>query len=143
MLRRVAFKDSKDFRPPTASEVSYLHRLLEPDFEGAPELREQLDHATCRRLDENGSLVFRIEESAKANVGSRVPTEGFASDADGIAIHFLLHVLDGRIEELEIYKEDCSKVLEMPRAEALELVPQIEEPKGISESEGESPGSRR
>jgi hypothetical protein len=52
---------------------------------------------------------------------SRIPVEGEVEDVDGTIIHILLHVVDGRVKDLQVYKDDSSAVVEMPRAEQLRL----------------------
>jgi len=37
-------------------------------------------------------------------------------------IHFLLHVVDGVVSELEIYKDDSSAIVAVPNADKLDLI---------------------
>jgi hypothetical protein len=37
--------------------------------------------------------------------------ESEARDTDGVIIHVLLHVVDGKASELEFFKEDSSRIL--------------------------------
>lgn len=96
--------------------------LLDCDFPGRDAIVQQLVDCSVRTIDENGSLEFQIVSPIKASsVQSRVPTEGEAEDSDGVIIHFLLHVVNGVLQELEIYKEDNSKVLAMPAINAIRV----------------------
>jgi hypothetical protein len=93
-------------------ERSIVERLLQGAFPGAIELRRQLENARVRTIDENGSLEFVDVSGDRAAVDRRVPTEAEAIDRDGVGIHILLHVVGGKLHELEIYKEDGSPLSE-------------------------------
>ena len=71
------------------------------------------------QIDEGGSLQFSIEALSSAPVLERIPVEAEYMDADGITVHVLLHVVDGKLLELEIYKDDSSLVLIPPQASKL------------------------
>ena len=45
-------------------------------------------------------------------------------------IHFLLHVVDGVVSELEIYKDDSSAIVAVPNADKLDLILLPPPPKG-------------
>lgn len=122
-LRAVGNKDPALFRVPTGQELALLYRLLETDFPGQRDLREQIDRSLVRRIDENGSLEFLVGPELRAPVEARIPTEGYTVDTDGVLVHVLLHVLDGLVAELEIYKEDSSPVHTAPSAATLQLLP--------------------
>lgn len=62
--------------------------------------------------------------TAPAVVQERVVAEGYYSDEDtgshdGPQVHVLLHVMEGRLAELEIYKDDGSPIRKGPIAESL------------------------
>lgn len=99
-----------DFRPLKTNERDLLKRLLEVNFPGRDELLEQLESVTATELDDNGSLALRCGSVRPAPVKCRVATEGECADADGVTIHVLLHVVDGMMRELEVFKEDSSMV---------------------------------
>jgi hypothetical protein len=89
-----------------------LDRLLAADFPGRDGLAAQAQTALVRRIDDAGSLRFRVE-GAPAAVASRVPVEGHYRDGDapsGPAINLLLHVVEGRLHELEVYKDDGTHI---------------------------------
>lgn len=68
------------------------------------------------------SILFTVPPSAaQAKVLQRVPVEAEAKDADGVGIHFLLHVVDGRLREIEIFLEDSEPVQKMPGVESLSV----------------------
>lgn len=109
------------FRPLSDTERRILNRLLQPDFPGRQELILQLESAEAEVVDKDGSLSLRADRGPDAKVMARVPTEGECPDVDGVNIHILLHVVDGRMNELEVYKEDGSSPVQLPDPDALSL----------------------
>ena len=115
------------YRPLSEWERRLVLRLLSIAFPGRDELLIQLQDAVCTTLREdgghleNGSLFFRTTSPTMASVKKGVPTEGEAKDADGITIHYLLHVYQGRIGGLEVFKEDFSKVLRHAEPDELQV----------------------
>jgi hypothetical protein len=82
--------------------------LLKEDFPGSQALRDQISNLLVRPIDAEGSL--RLDASGpRAEVKHRVPMEAMLEDVDGITIHLLLHVIDGLMNELEVYKDDLGK----------------------------------
>jgi hypothetical protein len=73
-------------------------------------------------LDEAGSLELASDSAGTAPVIKRVPVEAEARDDDGVVVHALLHVIDGRPAELEIFKDDSSPVVRMPSAAEFEVI---------------------
>jgi hypothetical protein len=109
------------YRPLKTNERELLEKLLEPDFPGRDELLGQISSVTAKEIDEDGGLALQCAPSRPAPVKCRVPTEGECVDADGVAIHVLLHVVDGTMSELEIFKDDSSRVQNPPVARDLVL----------------------
>ncbi len=103
-------------------ERQLIGRLLEANFPGRDTLLEQVDHSLVTPFDTDGSLSFDVQTTVAANVTWRVPTEGEFKDADGVTIHVLLHVVNGFINELEIFKEDGSAVVRMPNPSELQVI---------------------
>ena len=100
-----------DSRKLTDKEMLILERLLQADFSGREEIVQQLKHATVQPSDENGSLDFNIgNEPPLARVKNRIPVEARIVDVDGITVNILLHVVDGRLNELEVYRDDSGPV---------------------------------
>lgn len=99
-----------------------IERLLEVDFPGRDVILEQINNSVVTEIDENGSLEFDVKIKTKANVKRRIPIEAEYEDADGITIHLLLHVVDGIVKELEIYKDDTSTTIKMPEVKNLRLL---------------------
>lgn len=109
------------FRPLTTDERSILDRMLESDFPGRDAAREQLSHATARTIDTEGSLEIRTESDAVIRNERTVVAESWYLDDDGMVVNLLLHVSQGKIRELEIYKDDSSPVRKRPSADILDL----------------------
>lgn len=89
------------------------------EFPGSTQLAAQLDSVQVREIDEIGSLELVNVSGPAAMVKGRVPVEGLLLDADGIEVHLLLHVVNGRLHELEIYKDDGSKPFDPPDADLM------------------------
>jgi hypothetical protein len=73
-------------------------------------LLEQWASAFVRTVDDGGS--FHVQpgpQTPDASVLHRVPTEGEFEDLAG-AIHVLLHVVEGRMAEVEIYHSAGGRV---------------------------------
>ena len=94
------------FRPPTDSEKAIFDRLLSAAFPGKERLQEQLAEATVSVIDVNGSMALRVTGDRVAEVTKRIPVEAEYPDTDGVPVHVLLHVVKGKLDELEIYRED-------------------------------------
>jgi hypothetical protein len=110
------------FRPLTSYEQKLLYVLLEPDFPGKDQILQQIAHAQARTIDQDGSIEFAVDPNLKADgVLYAVPTEAEARDQDGVTIHVLLHVVNDKVKELEVFREDNSPVLQMPEPEAFQV----------------------
>jgi hypothetical protein len=57
-----------------------------------------------------------------AVVERRIPVEAELKDADGVTIHVLLHVLDGLLNELEVYRDDSGPIQRQISPEELDLI---------------------
>lgn len=110
-------------RFPSSLEKEVLQRLLEPLFPSQSHSLIESEEWTVRELDCNGSLeVVTSPESTRMEVVARIPVEGEFTDSDGVKAHVLLHVVDGRIREVEVYKEDSSNVKERSRLKGMTIV---------------------
>jgi hypothetical protein len=111
-----------DYRELTLEEHEILQRLLMEDFPGKREVSKQVGESLVQTIDENGSLRFRVLTDVKApKVRSRIPVEGECKDIDGVLIHFLLHVVDDVVRELEIFKEDNSELRTWPNSNSISV----------------------
>jgi hypothetical protein len=102
----------------TADERSILERIFAQLPNVEDELRAQSKSAKVITLDEEGSLRFVVPSSASAStkLDDRVPVTAIFDDADGIPVYILLHIQEGTLFELEIYKADGSKLIRTPVA---------------------------
>jgi len=109
-------------REPSAFEQLLLARLLERPFPGSEAIEEQLQEGfMVQSVGSDGTLDFFTKAGPKAIVHNSVPVEGEAEDVDGITIHFLLHVIEGTVRGIEVYKDDSSPVIEMPDPSELRI----------------------
>ncbi len=104
----------------TDYELQILERMLTQLPHVRDELHEQLRSAKLTLIDENGSLRFNVfSPVVAAGIDQRVPVTAIFDDADGMPIYILLHVVEGKLWELEIYKADGSRILTRPIPERL------------------------
>src|SRR6476659_5429107 len=100
-----------ELRAPSVLEKNLVSRLLTNEFAGRNELRAQVEDLRVREIDNNGSLELVPGGAAPlAVVQQRIPVEARLIDSDGMTISILLHVLDGLMNELEIYRDDSKPV---------------------------------
>ena len=114
--------EEQSLRELTSLERRYLDRLMSAEFPGREQVSEQLRSVLGRRIDDAGSIELVPQGKVHANVTKRVPVEGESADVDGVPIYFLLHVVDGQVRELEIYKADGSSIAQMPAPEQIEVI---------------------
>jgi hypothetical protein len=112
-------KGEPRFRPITPAEKRLVLKLLEVDFPGNSELRLQLSGVLAKRIEEDGTLLFEVRSDVLAPVRRRVPVEAWYSDVNskplvGPFVRILLHVVAGKLSELEIYKDDGSPIIKKP-----------------------------
>jgi hypothetical protein len=111
------------YRPLNDWERRIILRLLHAGpFAGRDDLLHQIENAAARSIDEDGSISLKCSPTPKARVRVRIPVEGEAQDTDGVVIHYLLHVVDGIMDELEVYKDDSSGVLRQAEPEEVMVI---------------------
>ena len=111
--------DSADgFAPLTVDIRRILSVLLAAQFPGRVQIAKQIESARGRVVDQDGSIALR----APADVERTIPVEAEAEDEDGMTFHVVLHVVDGFIAELEIYREDSLPIRGPIHAEALRVL---------------------
>ncbi len=113
-----------EFHPPGQQLRGVFARLFADDFPGRAALVEQLRTCRVRTIteyaDEYGSVEIQVDPAApRAKVVGRVPVEAEWIDIDSVPVYWLLHVVDGVMEELEVYKADGYPVRGKPRPEDL------------------------
>jgi hypothetical protein len=118
----MALNTKSRFREPTTVEGALLERLLEANFSGRAALATLLRDFVVRTIDEHGGLELKSRVEGKASVSRRIPVEAEARDEDGVTIHLLLHVVDGRPVELEFFREDGATIKRVPPPAAFDLI---------------------
>jgi hypothetical protein len=108
-----------EFRELNNDEKLIIDCLLKVDFPGKEAIAEQIVNSLVTVIDENSSLRFNVKTNIKADVRQRVPIEAEYDDTDNVIVHLLLHVVDGTVKELEVYKDDASPIIRKPAAENL------------------------
>ena len=106
----------KDFRPLTGVEAAIIERLLGHDFVGRVELLQQLVGLEASAIDGSGSLWLKATHGERAPIRSTPAVEARypdldASDEFGSCVNVLLHVKEGYLSMLEMYKDDGSKIM--------------------------------
>ena len=100
------------YRKLNETEQFWIEKVLEIDFKGKKYLLGQVLRAKVHV--EYGydfiSLKFKTEENEKYPYPVRVPVEMRAFQEKSTPIVFLLHVVNGFIDELEVITADSSKI---------------------------------
>jgi len=109
------------WRKITAAERSLIDRVLSfrpSDAGGIP--FDVKDHV--KELDPEGSIKFLHDLEPQQMEQIKFPVEAQYQDKDGTWIHALLFVVDKKVDELEIYKDDASPITRMPKPEEWEIL---------------------
>lgn len=103
----------------TDLEMKWLEVLLSYPFEGRSVIKEQLMTATV--ISENTyiseefypyiSLKFGTRSKKRFPFKERVPVQMLAIQSTGDSIDFMLHVIEGYIDELEIYSTNGNAII--------------------------------
>jgi hypothetical protein len=96
-------------------EYAIVAKLLATPFPGNLELRRQLDNPGLQVMSMGEILRFVFKgpiEHAKTEY--QVPVEAKSTDVDGMEISVMLHVVDGHLYELEMYRVDGEGISRMP-----------------------------
>ena len=113
--------DNSEWRPPSDYERQVIERLLAAEFPGVRELRNQLATCVVKTFRGYGTVKIQSKCPQAAKVVDRVPVEAAADDADGYGIHYLLHVIDGFAEELEVFTETLLDIIKTPDPSSLRV----------------------
>jgi hypothetical protein len=108
-------------RSPTEYEKALFKRMLETDFHGRDVVRRQLEACQVTTVLSDGTIKIHTPIKDRAPVRFRVPVDAYGNDSDGMRIDILLHVVDGIVVELEIYKIGSNLIRTMPAVESLEV----------------------
>lgn len=121
----------QDYRPITNREKAILLRLLELNFRGRDAIREQVGGLLGKQIDNEGSLSLKVTSKTRADIPGGIAVEARYSDSEAVDpwephVNLLLHIADGQIKLLEVYKDDGSPIRRMPDPEELQLFSQHE-----------------
>lgn len=108
-------------------EKRWIALMLNQSFEGRDIIKEQLEHGivVSETFSPFISLRFRTTSKEKYPYSLRVPAEMIAYQDNGVPVEFLLHVVDGFIDELEIFSADGSII--KPEEISLDNIGRIEQ----------------
>jgi len=103
-----------EYDSPSCADVSmWISKLFDIEFKGKEILVKQIKNSKYELINGNGFISVKFltnEEKEEFPFTVRVPVEMIASQPDRHPIMFLLHVLDGIVNELEIYTADSSLI---------------------------------
>jgi hypothetical protein len=111
-------------RSATAFEEGVMRKILAAD-EKLGRFAEQVSGAAVGTIDDYGSICIRpVVAGAEAMAGPvrKLAAEGQAKDSDEIDVHFLLFEQNGRLCELQIYKDDGSPIQRRISVDDLEIL---------------------
>lgn len=122
-----AMSQRDSYRPLSENERRILDKLMTLDFIGRAELMQQLSGLLVKEkgIDREGSIEFEVRSTIRAPadgmvVEGRCP--GITTSKESPAeINVLLHVRDGKLWLLEVYKDDGSNILQRPNPEKFAL----------------------
>jgi tetratricopeptide (TPR) repeat protein len=92
-----------------------------------------LEGLLAKTIDEEGSLLLKVQSDSRTPQRCQVPVEARCPDTDTRSepdphLNLLLHVVEGKLFELEIYKDDSSPILgDAAVNEAFRLRPALSE----------------
>jgi len=106
------------------SELRLIERMLPDGHPCRDAVLAQARRATASWLDSLGqpAILFEVPEDVPPAPWSGVVAEAEAVDRDRGAIHLLMHVKNGRLAEVEVYREDGRGVVEFPDVSKLRIV---------------------
>ena len=101
-------------------EKELLELMLSQPFEGSNELRSQVTHAlVSSECEDCATIEFTVDRAARpAATPVRVPVEAIGPATDGEVTQVLLHVIDGYLAELELFRSGLGPA-GLPPVEAL------------------------
>jgi hypothetical protein len=105
------------FRDLNPLEKELMKKLLDLDLPARDALLAQLNSAQVRTIDESGSLEFSVRAKIDAAVMDGPIVNAVQTDSDskpdyGPFVNYVLFVKRGRLQELQIYKDDGSIPIE-------------------------------
>lgn len=96
-------------------EQGLLSRLIDANQKHL--VPTHLEKLEIEEIDEFGSLRFRPLQ-ANESKQAKLPAEAAYVDVDGVEAHALVFACDGQLDEIQIYKDDGSRLTSPPKPEA-------------------------
>lgn len=97
------------YRELSEYEKQVIKKMCSVDFQGREIILEQFETAKVSGQCTCGckSILIEVDHNCqKYMYPLRVPIEMYSNDKDGVPIIYLLHVINGYINELEIFRAD-------------------------------------
>jgi len=115
------------YRPLTDLEKAVLIKLLSVDLPGVEALRGQIGRSTAQTLDEYGSIELKVDSPNRARFSdgplvSATQNDHGTTEGYGPFINVLLFVKNGLLKELQIYKDDSSKIVNRVDPEKFDVI---------------------
>jgi hypothetical protein len=111
------FTVDQDFRPMGERERVVLTKLFAHDFPGRAEVERQCADARVKIVDAEGSFAIDPISAVPLRPAPRIAVEArYRDDGRPVSdelqadVFVLLHVVKGRVTELEIFKADGSEI---------------------------------
>ncbi len=100
------------YRELYSNERYWVETMLKVEFKGKEYLLKQMlnSQVSVEQGYDYISIRFKSTEDEKFPYHVRVPVEMRAFQNDSVPIVFLLHIIDGVIDELELITADSSKI---------------------------------
>jgi hypothetical protein len=123
----ICYHKAMEYRAMSEYEKKLLDKLLSANFRDVEVLRDQASSAKVRNFADdkvcNPSIEFNVNATSRAELTERIPVELRTQHREPY-IEFLLHVSDGKIEELEyiIYSMNVIQLFPLPNIDDLTII---------------------
>jgi hypothetical protein len=95
----------------TSNEIDLISRIL---VSLGDESISFASTANVQQIDSEGSIKFENAHLLHPSPQKALPIDAQFEDSDGIWVHAILFVVGNTVDELEIYKDDGSPIVQMP-----------------------------
>lgn len=113
------------YRKLQTKELDWLKKMLEVNFLGKTELLEQIQNAYVTPHYCNNFISLKFHVGVGTDIFPykvRNPVEMRAYQEDSVPVVCLIHILNGYLDELEVFNADSSKISDDFSLENVELV---------------------
>lgn len=109
------------YRNLTSLEVKLLERMLHSGVEGYIQYLHEVNIGVVEVTANDNSLFFKTPEYEGPGYHVTI-SEAEYVDIDGQKVYLTVHIVHGRLHELEIYKEDGSLLKEPIKPEKVTII---------------------